>query len=146
MNHLLFAFFLIATSIAIAAFEVQIEGKNGWASALPTKRFNKIPLGDNKVLTGYHLSFWILALLLTHTAFLFTQWSLSKELFLLSFGAGVLSLEDFLWFVINPHYGIKKYNKENVTWHKGWTFGIANVNIFFALVSAGIYYLAMITG
>gem|GEM_PF-7038166 len=29
-----------------------------------------------------------------------------------------------LWFVLNPHYGCKKFTKENVRWHKRWTLGV----------------------
>ena len=33
-------------------------------------------------------------------------------------------LEDMLWFVLNPHYGWKKFTKENVPWHKRWALGV----------------------
>lgn len=30
-------------------------------------------------------------------------------------------LEDWLWFVLNPAYGIRKFRKEHVWWHaKDW--------------------------
>jgi hypothetical protein len=29
-------------------------------------------------------------------------------------------IEDFLWFVFNPHYGIKKFRKGQIWWHTNW--------------------------
>jgi len=31
---------------------------------------------------------------------------------------------DFLWFVINPHYGIKKFRPNCIAWHKRWLLGV----------------------
>ena len=28
--------------------------------------------------------------------------------------------EDFLWFVINPEFGLEKFNAASVPWHKHW--------------------------
>ena len=37
-------------------------------------------------------------------------------------------IEDFLWFVLNPNFTIKKYTKENIPWHKEWMLGIPTAN------------------
>ena len=33
-------------------------------------------------------------------------------------------LEDMLWFVLNPHYGWKKFTKDHVWWHRHWALGV----------------------
>ena len=29
-------------------------------------------------------------------------------------------LEDFFWFIINPHYGWKRYRQQEIAWHPKW--------------------------
>ncbi|HLC88219.1 MAG TPA: hypothetical protein VJG66_04160 [Patescibacteria group bacterium] len=29
-------------------------------------------------------------------------------------------LEDYLWFVLNPAYGMAKFKRKYVTWHQQW--------------------------
>jgi len=48
------------------------------------------------------------------------RWSWRLESLLLGFYAGMVFLEDFLWFVLNPHYGIKNFRKGKIWWHKPW--------------------------
>lgn len=146
MNHILFLALLALTSVFWALLEIEIEGADGWAKNLPTKQFHSIKLGRKRFLTGYHLYSWLLLATLAHLAFVFTEWTLSKELYLLTFGCGMLGLEDFLWFIFNPAYGIKKYNPRHVTWHVGWTLGVPNIMWAGLATFATLYYLAIITG
>jgi hypothetical protein len=32
-------------------------------------------------------------------------------------------IEDFLWFVLNPDFGLAGFNPKNAFWHKNWIFG-----------------------
>jgi hypothetical protein len=32
-------------------------------------------------------------------------------------------VEDYLWFLLNPHFGHKKLNRQEVWWHKRWFLG-----------------------
>jgi hypothetical protein len=128
-THLIF-YFLIATltSVIFALLEIQIEGEHGWASKLPTWKFQHpwfryIP-GGNKPLTGYHLYLWWLLITIPHFSFLFTEWTLGKEFFTLSFVIFILRLEDFLWFVLNPSYGIRKFQAQFIPWHTNWWIGL----------------------
>lgn len=123
---MIIAFFLlaIACSIIFALLEIQIEGEDGWASKLPTWKFYRpwfkyIP-GGNKPLTGYHFYLWIFLFLYPHLVFLFTPWSLKVELILISFVILVLRLEDFLWFVFNPKYGLKAIKPGKIKWKNQW--------------------------
>jgi hypothetical protein len=45
--------------------------------------------------------------------------------FILSVG-----LEDFFWFMLNPKYGLKKYNKKYVYWFKSWFLGFPSFYFF----------------
>jgi hypothetical protein len=31
--------------------------------------------------------------------------------------------EDFLWFVLNPAFGLHRFTKTNVSWHRHWWLG-----------------------
>ena len=131
MQHIFFFTFLFVTSSVFALLEVQIEGKNGWAGQLPTWRLSKNLKGwmrmfvdPKKPITGYHVYMWLMLLLLVHIPFLLTPWSFQKELYIISFYILFLSLEDFLWFIFNPHYGWENFNKDEVSWHTVWLFGL----------------------
>jgi hypothetical protein len=74
-------------------------------------------------MTGYHA--WALSfiLLFFHLPFAFLgHWSWGGEARALGGLALFWATEDFLWFVINPAYGIKRFKKEHVPWHPRWIF------------------------
>lgn len=114
--------FIFLLAFSIAKLEIQIEGKDGWAKNLPTWRAkNKLTslLQNEYPFTGYH--FWAGATVITfiHLPFFIGfQWSLHTELKLLSMFILIATLEDFLWFVFNPSFGIKKFNSKFVPWHR----------------------------
>ena len=63
--------FLVATLLAL--LEVQIEGTNGWAAALPTWRADGAlvkAITGGRPITGYHVYLWLLLLALLHTPLL----------------------------------------------------------------------------
>ena len=37
---------------------------------------------------------------------------------------GSVLLGFLLWFLFNPHYGWKRFTRENVWWHKRWALGL----------------------
>lgn len=49
-----------------------------------------------------------------------------------------------MWFIINPHYGMKNYNSKNVWWHSWW-YGQPSGNWISAIImtisTLGSYYL-----
>jgi hypothetical protein len=89
--------FLLGLAALLAYLEIQIEGKHGWATQLPTWRYN----ASGFVLTGYHLSLWAFILLILHLPFIFVSWKPSLECFILSFFVLLLLVEDALWFFLN---------------------------------------------
>lgn len=121
IEYLLFLFLI---AFILAKLEINIEGKHGWAKNLPTWQIkNKVTsfIYGDLPLTGYH--FWLMMFILVFLHFpffIFKEWSLSIELRALSLFFFIWLVEDFLWFVLNPDYGFKKFNKENITWHHQW--------------------------
>jgi uncharacterized membrane protein len=122
-----YAIYLFVLCIVLALLEIQIEGQNGWASALPCWRpqpdshlfrWNKIAT-DGKTLTGYHLMMLCLITVILHLPFVSgNPWSFAKELETISM-FGILPVEwGFLWVLWNPAYGLKRFNKDYIWWHK----------------------------
>lgn len=117
--------FVLVLSYFFAKVEIQIEGPSGWAQNLPTWRIEKHWLLDiffgGRAMTGYHA--WALSfiLLIFHLPFAFNgHWSWALEM--RAIGALVLfwGIEDFLWFLVNPSYGLRKFKKEHIPWHPRW--------------------------
>lgn len=129
MSIVSFLLFIILAAILIAILEIQIEGPAGWAKNLPTWRPNPNKwyakffgaIRDQKELTGYHIALWFTVLLFFHfPLFVGTTWNASFETDLLAGFFFFWILEDFLWFVFNPAFGIKKFKPEFIPWHKKW--------------------------
>ena len=122
MQHSVFIVFLAAAAAAFALLEIQIEGEAGWAASLPTWRrdtwWTRILLGG-RPLTGYHLWCHVWAMLAAHAPFGLglADWSVRGELRALAFVILFWILEDFLWFVFNPKYGIRSFRRDRAVWH-----------------------------
>ena len=149
MDHILFFIYVLASAFVFALLEIQIEGKDAWASNLPTWRaYIKFPnmfnmSNSDKPLTGYHTYQWLFILLLVHFPFLFTHWTLQNELYVLSFYILFLSLEDFLYDMINPNFGIKKFNATYLPWNKSWFLGFPTQYWFRIPLGIILYILAI---
>ena len=106
--------------------EKEIEGKHGWARHLPTFRFStfitKLLIG--KEITGYHLFMLIMWIVIFHGIFLFQEWNTKTELIILGLLNIYFVIEDFLFFVVNPHYRLKNFRKGKIKWHRRWIMGI----------------------
>jgi hypothetical protein len=69
--------------------------------------------------TGYHLFIHIFVLLLAHLPFALSlvPFSLGAELRILSFLILFWLVEDYLWFVLNPAFGWRRFRREEIWWH-----------------------------
>jgi hypothetical protein len=115
--------FMVFLAIILALWEVQIEGKHGWAANLPTWRVDKgwvLRLMGGRPLTGYHVFLVVFTLSAVHLPLFFVPWSGRLESLLIGFYGGMVLLEDFFWFVLNPHYGIRSFCKGEIWWHRSW--------------------------
>jgi hypothetical protein len=108
-----------------AKAEIHIEGDAGWAINLPTWRVEEHWLLDvfwgGRPMTGYHAWVFPFISLLFHFPIFFTgQWSGTIEA--RAIGCIILfwMAEDFLWFLMNPAYGLRRYKPEHIHWHKRW--------------------------
>lgn len=108
-----------------AQTEIQIEGPAGWAANLPTWRIEQHWLLDifwgGRPLTGYHAWVFSFVAVFFHFPYSFTQqWSLRMEARALGCIMLFWVVEDALWFVLNPAFGIERFSPANVAWHKHW--------------------------
>jgi len=103
-NDIQHGFFFLLLGTLWAALEVQIEGKNGWAAKIPTTSF----FGSH--FTWYHVIMNLMIFVLVFQVVSFS-WALPFWL------ASLFFIEDYMWFMINPEYGVSKYSAENIPWH-----------------------------
>jgi hypothetical protein len=129
LSHIVFAVALLTISAAFARVEIEIEGEQGWAAGLPTwrieNRWTRMLLGS-RALTGYHVWAHAFVLLILHLPYALSlappTWS--AELRILAFLVLFWIIEDFLWFVFNPAYGLARFTRSDVPWHarSWWAF------------------------
>lgn len=111
-----------------ANVEIQIEGGAGWAANLPTWRIEHSWLNlfwGDKPITGYHVWVFAFMALVFHLPMFATglaSWRLEARLV----GAVMVFwiVEDFLWFVLNPAFGVGRFAAEFVPWHRHWLLGV----------------------
>ncbi|MEA1958471.1 MAG: hypothetical protein U9N44_02195 [Chloroflexota bacterium] len=110
-------------AVVFALFEIQIEGKDGWATKLPCWRKRDgliVKLSGGRPITGYHIVMVTFVILIFHFPFLFAEWTLATEFLILGLLFETFLLEDFFWFVFNPYFGLKKFKKGEIWWHTQW--------------------------
>jgi hypothetical protein len=115
--------FMVFLAVILALWEIQIEGKDGWAANSPGWRIEKgwiMKLTGGRPFTGYHLFMTIFLIAIVHLPVFFLGWSWQLECALIGFYIGMVLLEDVLWFALNPYYGIKSFRKGKIWWHKRW--------------------------
>lgn len=131
--HLLFTLaWVVLLAYFFANVEIQIEGGAGWAANLPTWRIEQHWMLDlfwgGRAMTGYHAWLFPFIALSFHFPLLFmAHWSLRAELRVLACIMLFWIVEDFLWFVLNPAYGLSRFHPEAIAWHRHW-FWIAPVD------------------
>ena len=135
-----FLVFMLFLALILAWWEIQIEGKDGWAAKSPGWRINTgwiMRVTGGLPITGYHLFMTIFIISIVHLPLFFINWSWRLESLLIGFYVGMVLIEDFLWFVLNPFYGIKNFQKGKIWWHKTW-WGPIPAMYWFLLVLAFI--------
>ena len=113
---------LVLCATFMALLEIQIEGPHGWAAELPTwrieNRWTRL-FNDGRPLTGYHLYLNLFLLAMAHMVYAVdaTVPFARTELEIFAFLILLFVLEDWLWFVFNPAFGLQKFRREYVWWH-----------------------------
>ncbi|HXV61323.1 MAG TPA: hypothetical protein VEK15_11555 [Vicinamibacteria bacterium] len=124
-----FLVFIVIAAFMFAKLEIEIEGRHGWAEKLPTWRIEHHVLLDwffgGRPLTGYHAWAFLFVLFAFHLPFFWAgAWSVRSELHAVGGYTLFWIIEDLLWFLLNPHYGWKKFTRHDVWWHKRWALGL----------------------
>jgi hypothetical protein len=146
---ILFLIFLVAMAGFFAKVEIQIEGTEGWAKNLPTWKIESHwllnILWGGRSMTGYHAwVFSFMAVVFHMPLFFAPSPTLAIEGRILGSFVLFWAAEDFLWFVFNPGFGIKRFNKENVPWHPRWVFGAPVEYWLFIPLGIALIYLSYI--
>jgi hypothetical protein len=122
---------LFGYALLFALVEIEIEGKDGWAMNLPTW-FRRKPLYarvyafllSGKPLTGYHAVMFFIPFVSFHIGLAFGQpWSWGLEARMIASYLVWNVTWDFLWFVLNPHFGLARFRKGQIWWHSGVWIG-----------------------
>jgi hypothetical protein len=115
---------LFAWAFGLAGIEIEIEGGFGWAERLPTwfrrrgtvGRLYGLVMGQ-RPLTGYHVFAFIIPVLLLHMPYAMgVDWSLASELRTFATFFALAVVWDFLWFVLNPAYTVRRFRRGAVWW------------------------------
>jgi hypothetical protein len=123
--------------------ETQIEGKAGWARHLPTFRISTFitKLLLNKEITGYHIFMLLMYITIFHGIYLFNPWTLKTEFTIFGLLSWYFIIEDFLFFLVNPHYGISKFKKGSISWHRRWILRYIPVSYIWGTIVGTILLL-----
>lgn len=138
--------------VALLAFmfahvEIEIEGATGWAGNLPTWRIENHWLLDlfwgGRAMTGYHAWVFPFIFLFFHFPMVASGrycWRAQSH----ALGCIMLFwiVEDFLWFVLNPAYGVARFSPVHVSWHKHWLWHAPVEYWLFMPVACALLWLA----
>lgn len=149
--HISFFIGLFSAAAAFALIEIQIEGPNGWAANLPTWRIDAngrwgwlLRLFPGRPLTGYHLWMLVFMGIVAHLPFAFgLPWTAAGEMRAVAFFLLFWVAEDFLWFLLNPHFGLRRFRPEHIPWHRRAWWWIAPRDYWVAsAVGIALYYMS----
>ncbi|MBS1196343.1 MAG: hypothetical protein H6R18_128 [Proteobacteria bacterium] len=134
---------LTLTWLALLAFffaqvEIQIEGSAGWGANLPTWRVEEHWLLDifwgGRAMTGYHAWVFPFVALFFHLPLFFMgTWTPRLQCRVIGCIMLFWIVEDFLWFILNPAYGLQRFSPQHIPWHKNW-IGMAPTDYWMFLV------------
>ncbi|HUY62340.1 MAG TPA: hypothetical protein VMV50_00910 [Candidatus Paceibacterota bacterium] len=146
MHILVYFLGVVWISLCFAEVEIATEGEHGWAQDLPTWRLPRSNwvsqvFFNGKPATGYHVWMETFILSMMHFVYVYMPFSISTELGVLAFFCFFSIVEDFLWFALNPAWGVKKFRKGMIPWHKKWLW-IAPPDYFFLLAVGSALYAA----
>jgi len=144
---------LFAWAFGLAGVEVEIEGGYGWAERMPTWYLKRGTVGrvygtvmGHRPLTGYHVYVFIIPALLLNLPFVYgVDWSLAGELRVVATYLALAVVWDYLWFVLNPAYTVRRFRRGNVWWFEvPWIWRFPLDYYLSILLSIGLAGLAAV--
>ena len=131
------AIFVFSYATLYSLLEIELEAKEGWCKNLPTP----VVLGN---FTLYHVLMNIIVIITILKVYVKDITSIQDLALGIYYIAAWFLIEDFMWFVLNPHFTLAKYKKEEIWWHarRPWYFGIPEHNYVGILVMCVCYYLS----
>jgi hypothetical protein len=119
--------FVWGWAFVLGAVEIEIEGAHGWAERLPTWYRRRGPVATvygwcmgGRPLTGYHVFAALVVLLPLHLPyFRGDPWSAGAEAHTVAVFLVLTVFADYLWFVLNPAYTVRRFRRGNVWWFRG---------------------------
>ena len=147
MQLLLTLAFVVLLAYLFANAEVHIEGDAGWASNLPTWRIENHWLLDlfwgGRAMTGYHAYvFSFIAIFFHFPIFFLAHWSWLMEARIMASIMLFWIVEDYLWFVINPAFGWRRFRPEFAVWHRYWVFGAPVDYWLFSMLGTALFWIS----
>ena len=108
------ALYITIYAILFSLLEIEAEGKHGWANKLPTPP-------ALFTLTTYHVIMNIMVIF-TLVYSLYPNNIYTMIFYIVAW----FLIEDTMWFMLNPHYTIHEYKRENIWWLNGqnWYMGM----------------------
>jgi hypothetical protein len=111
-------------ALGLAGIEIEIEGGFGWAERLPTWYLKQGIVGraygtvmGHRPLTGYHVYAFTIPMLILHLPFVAgVHWTFSGELRTIATYFALAVIWDYLWFVLNPAYTVRRFGRGKVWW------------------------------
>lgn len=146
---------ICALALWFALIEIEIEGAHGWALRLPTWFRTRGPAGrvygalsGGKPLTGYHLFMATLPLVILHLPFGYgADWSWPAEIMIVATYLAFAIGWDYLWFILNPAYGLGRFRRGRVWWYHGPWIGRLPLEYYVAVgLSFAVALLAWAAG
>lgn len=115
---------LFAWAFCLAGIEIEVEGGYGWAERLPTWFRRRGAVGrayglvmGRRPLTGYHVYAFAIPVIVLHFPYVMgVGWTLAGELRTLALFFLVAVVWDYLWFVLNPAYTVRRFRRGAVWW------------------------------
>jgi hypothetical protein len=143
----LLVIWVVLTAFFFSEVEIQIEGPVGWAAGLPTWRIEHHRLLDifwgGRPMTGYHAWVFSFMFLVFHLGmFINHTWSPRTETRTIASLMLFWIVEDFLWFLLNPAFGIANFTPDKIPWHKHWFLHMPVDYWTFTVVSALLMWLS----
>lgn len=115
---------LFLWAFGLAGIEIEIEGGYGWAERLPTWYRRRGRLGrahgavmGRRPLTGYHVFAFAIPFVVLHLPLVAgVEWTLAAELTTVATYFALAVVWDYLWFVLNPAYTVRRFGRGRVWW------------------------------